>query len=81
MTGYLSGCDVSSTPLLARDRLSSMLTFRERQTALLARHHSSREIAQRLGLSLHTVNNYLARAYAKLGVRSRNELTAAIESD
>jgi DNA-binding CsgD family transcriptional regulator len=80
MTAYLDGCEVTATPLLSGHRTST-LTSRERQVAMLARQHSSREIANRLGLALNTVNNYLARAYLKLGVTSRRELAAVIEID
>jgi DNA-binding CsgD family transcriptional regulator/tetratricopeptide (TPR) repeat protein len=50
------------------------LTRRERDVALLAVSLPSREIAERLGLSVHTVNNNLARVYHKFGVRNRREL-------
>ena len=80
MTAYLGECEVTATPLLSGRRIST-LTSREREVAMLARQHSSREIANRLGLALNTVNNYLARAYLKLGVTSRRELAAVIEID
>ncbi len=35
---------------------------------------SNREVAQKLGLSEHTVSNYLFRVYDKLGISSRVEL-------
>jgi DNA-binding CsgD family transcriptional regulator len=34
----------------------------------------TREIAKRLGITDHTVNNYLFRIYNKLGISSRVEL-------
>jgi DNA-binding CsgD family transcriptional regulator len=39
---------------------------------------ASREIALRLDLSVRTVDNYLGRAYAKLGVSGRAELAALL---
>jgi DNA-binding CsgD family transcriptional regulator len=45
---------------------------------LAAANNSSREIAARLDLSVRTVDNYLGRAYAKLGVSSRDELAALL---
>ncbi|TCO54724.1 LuxR C-terminal-related transcriptional regulator [Actinocrispum wychmicini] len=51
------------------------LTQREREIALLAaRPSTSKEIAGHLQLSVRTVNNHLARVYAKLGVSGRTEL-------
>ncbi len=53
----------------------SVLTPSERRTVGLAqRGLTNTEIASQLKLSARTVENYLARAYRKLGVRSRTEL-------
>ena len=53
----------------------SVLTPSERRTVGLAqRGLTNTEIATQLKLSPRTVENHLARAYAKLGIRSRTEL-------
>jgi DNA-binding CsgD family transcriptional regulator len=53
----------------------SLLTPSERRIAGLAqRGLTNTEIASQLKLSPRTVENHLARAYGKLGVRSRTEL-------
>lgn len=63
------------TPMLATTGMPAMLTPREREVALWAASgRSSRRIAARLQLSVRTVDNYLGRAYMKLGVTSRAEL-------
>jgi DNA-binding NarL/FixJ family response regulator len=36
--------------------------------------HSNRKVAEKLGLTEHTVSNYLFRIYEKLGIASRVEL-------
>lgn len=55
------------------------LTPRELDVARLAATRSrSREIAERLGLSVRTVDNHLARAYRKLGVTGRDDLREAL---
>jgi DNA-binding CsgD family transcriptional regulator len=55
------------------------LTAREREIAMLAAARlSSREIAERLFLSVRTVNNHLQRVYTKLGVNSRVALSEAL---
>jgi len=53
------------------------LSARERQTLeLLLEGRADKEIAQQLGISRHTVNQYNKSIYAKLGVHSRSELLA-----
>jgi len=53
------------------------LTGREREILeLLAAGSANKEIARRLGISVHTVERHVANGYAKLGVRNRAEATA-----
>ncbi len=52
-----------------------LLSARERQVVQnLAAGMTNREIAESLGLSRHTIKNYLFRIFDKLGVSSRTEL-------
>ena len=52
-----------------------LLSQREDEVAnLVAEGMTNREVAQKLGVSEHTVSNYLFRMYEKLGVSSRVEL-------
>ncbi len=63
------------TPLGAAPRLlADTLTHREREIAMLAADGlSSRAIAERLYVSVRTVDNHLGRIYTKLGVSSQAE--------
>ncbi|HEX8087196.1 MAG TPA: AAA family ATPase [Solirubrobacteraceae bacterium] len=55
------------------------LTASERRVAeLAAAGHGNREIAQTLFVTIKTVENHLARAYQKLGIKSRGELPQAL---
>jgi DNA-binding CsgD family transcriptional regulator len=54
------------------------LSYREREVAGLGREGlSNREIADRLGLSIRTVENHMSRALRKLGYRTRLEMRRA----
>jgi DNA-binding NarL/FixJ family response regulator len=68
---------LSNTPSLCptNHKGIEILSLRERQVVQqLAAGLSNREIAHSLGLSSHTVKNYLFRIFDKLGVSSRTEL-------
>jgi DNA-binding CsgD family transcriptional regulator len=72
-------CQGARTPALASSTLTSALTPREREVAMLAAARiSSREIAARLELSVRTIDNHLNRVYAKLGVSNRTQLAALL---
>jgi two-component system, NarL family, nitrate/nitrite response regulator NarL len=59
----------------------SVLTKREQEVAsLVAEGLTNREIAKRLGLSEHTVGNYLFKCYEKLGLSTRVEFVLYILS-
>ncbi len=60
---------------LAGERLTyNDLTAREREVAqLLGENLSNKEIARRLGISVHTVKNHVHRTLAKLGISRRFE--------
>ncbi|MCU1358131.1 MAG: HTH-type transcriptional regulator malT [Acidimicrobiales bacterium] len=72
-------CEGARTPALTRIGGVVPLSRREREIALLAAQGiASKEISDRLFLSIRTVNNHLQRAYTKLGVTSRAELAHAL---
>jgi two-component system, NarL family, nitrate/nitrite response regulator NarL len=59
----------------------SKLSKREIEVAeAAAQGHTNRQIADQLGLSEHTVKNYLSRAYEKLGVSTRMELLVLLSN-
>ncbi|SCG15648.1 transcriptional regulator, LuxR family [Micromonospora echinofusca] len=60
---------------------AAALTRREREVCALAGTGLGNvDIAERLVLSVRTVENHLQRAYDKLGVRTRGDLAAALEA-
>lgn len=72
-------CEGARTPALVVSAAVVPLTRREREIALLARRgDSSRQIADRLHLSVRTVDNHLQNVYAKLGITGRDQLAAAL---
>lgn len=55
------------------------LTRREREIAgLAARGVSNKDIAERLVISVRTVESHVAKVYGKLGVNSREALAEAL---
>lgn len=71
-------CGAKGLPLVTAMRLSP-LTARERETARLVAHGlSNADIAERLSLSVRTVESHIYRATTKLGVHDRAELAGAI---
>jgi DNA-binding CsgD family transcriptional regulator len=74
----LESCEGARTPALS-GLAPDPLTPREREVAMLAAGGlTSPEIADRLVLSVRTVEGYLQRAYVKLGITSRAELGSVL---
>ena len=74
-------CEGATTPGLVHADTAVPLSGREREIVMLAAHGmASKDIAERLYLSVRTVNNHLQHAYAKLGVSSRAGLAQALGS-
>lgn len=70
------------TPALALAVRPLPLTGREREiVALAASGHSNRQIADRLTLSVRTVEGHLYRAGRKLGVSERNDLAELLGNE
>ena len=68
-------CEVGHSPLLATIDVAVPLTRRELEIAQLASAGmSSKVMAERLVLSVRTVDNHLQHVYAKLGVTNRAQL-------
>ena len=72
-------CEGARTPALEGLDASLPLTAREHEIAgLAARGLSNREIADRLVVSVRTVDNHLHNAYTKLGITQRADLAAIV---
>jgi DNA-binding NarL/FixJ family response regulator len=72
-------CEGAATPGLVQADAVVPLSVRELEIARLAAEGlSSKDIAERLYLSVRTVNNHLQSAYSKLGVSGRTELARSL---
>jgi DNA-binding CsgD family transcriptional regulator len=78
----LGRCEGAQTPALADLEAPRALTPREDEVArLAAAGRSDHQIAERLVLSVRTVESHLRHAYNKLGVSGRQELGLALSPD
>lgn len=70
------GAFVDASPLrVGNSHEGLLLTKREKDVVkLVVEGYTNREAAEKLGLTEHTVSNYLFRTYEKLGISSRVEL-------
>jgi DNA-binding CsgD family transcriptional regulator/tetratricopeptide (TPR) repeat protein len=78
-TALGAACEGANTPGLLHALPAIPLSGREREIAMLAaKGMTSKDIADRLSLSVRTVNNHLQSAYTKVGVNTRAELAHAL---
>lgn len=72
-------CQGARTPGMLLEDHVSPLTPREREVVTMAANGlTSKTIAERLVISVRTVNNLIQRAYLKLGVHNRREAAAML---
>ncbi len=75
-------CDGATTPAIASAAHPLPITDREREiTALIARGLSNRQIAERLFVSVRTVEGHIYRACTKLDAADRDQLAKLIWGD
>jgi DNA-binding CsgD family transcriptional regulator len=78
-TALVGECEGARTPGMAWEVAVAPLTPRERDIAMFAaRGESSRAIAERLVVSVRTVDNHLQNVYTKLGISGRRQLAEAL---
>jgi DNA-binding CsgD family transcriptional regulator len=76
---HRAACEGARSPLTPAARAPQELTAREIEIVkLAARNWTSAAISEELVISVRTVESHLYRAYAKLGVRQRDELARAL---
>ncbi|HEX4391180.1 MAG TPA: helix-turn-helix transcriptional regulator, partial [Mycobacterium sp.] len=74
-------CGGASTPALRQASEPVPFTEREREIVMLiAAGLSNRDVAERLTVSVRTVESHIYRAMAKTGTTSRDELAALLPS-
>ena len=60
------------------DRAIELTPRESEMVGLMVQGHSSRRIAEMMGLSKHTISTYQKRVFQKRSVHSRAELTAQV---
>ncbi|MER7623353.1 LuxR C-terminal-related transcriptional regulator [Streptomyces sp. NPDC126503] len=76
--GELRATGATSGSAADPEAVGELTPQQQRISRLVARGATNREIAARLGLSPRTVDHHLRGVYARLGIRSRVELPAAL---
>jgi DNA-binding CsgD family transcriptional regulator len=71
-----NACGVACRAALTRSLGAGLSPRMQKLLPLLLAGQSERQIAQQVGLSVHTVHGYVKTIYTRLGVGSRNELLA-----
>jgi len=75
-----ASCEGAATPGLPHGEAPAVMSEREREIGTLAASGlASKDVADRLHLSVRTVNNHLQHIYTKLGITSRAELAEALD--
>lgn len=75
-------CEGATTPALWSLGSAKPVTARERELmALVSQGLTDKQIAERLTVSVRTVNNHLYRIYRKLGIANRRDLRAALSAN
>ena len=64
-----------------RTGLEALTPSELRVVQLAAEGHSNRDIAQQLYVTLKTIEGHLSRAYTKLGISSRSQLSSILETE
>lgn len=81
-TRLIARCEGARTPALSNLEPTRALTRREAEVAhLAATGLSDREIAERLVVSVRTIESHLRHAYKKLGLARRHELGPALDPE
>jgi DNA-binding CsgD family transcriptional regulator/tetratricopeptide (TPR) repeat protein len=70
------GCDGARTPALVAAAQPLPISDRQREIAVMAAHLSNREIAERLGISVRTVEGHIYQACMRLDLPDRAALSA-----
>ncbi|GLZ51370.1 LuxR family transcriptional regulator [Actinomycetospora sp. NBRC 106378] len=78
-TALAERCERPRTPALTAASAPVSVSAREREVATLAAAGlSNRDIAERMGVSLRTVESHIYRACARLGLSGRSEFVAVV---
>ncbi|MGW0555828.1 AAA family ATPase [Streptomyces sp. NPDC002926] len=72
---------VSGGPFLGGNQTAELSAAERRVGGLATQGHSNRQIAQRLCITVSTVEQHLTQVYRKLGVRNRTDLPVFLEEE